>query len=81
MKKEAEQIAQNFGGAQSTNVATSDLSSINLSSTNGKQNNIDTLFSLCGIDPSPILTPSIKRSWSADEEIGYYISSINTEQQ
>ena len=80
MEKDAERISRNLDPAHSANGVVCDLNSINLSSTNTKQNNIDSLFNLCGIEPSVVLTPSLKKAWSIDEEIGYYIFSINTEQ-
>ena len=81
MEKDAERISRNLDPAHSANGVVCDLNSINLSSTNTKQNNVDSLFNLCGIEPSVILIPSLKKARSIDEEIEYYISSINTEQQ
>ena len=81
MEKDAERISRNLDPAHSANGLVCDLSSISLSSTNRKQNDIVSLFNLCGIEPSVALTPSLKKAWSIDEETGYYISSFNTEQQ
>lgn len=57
---------------------TTSLNAMRLSSSSVTQSNIDSLFSLCGIELSLANTPSIQNSLSIDEEIGYYISSINT---
>ncbi|CAF2105472.1 unnamed protein product, partial [Rotaria magnacalcarata] len=80
MAKEAKQIRGNSDVSDSTDTAAACLNSINLSSSNEKQNSIDSLFSLCGIEQSPVVTQTTSKAWSIDEEIGYYISSINADQ-
>ncbi|CAF3586880.1 unnamed protein product [Rotaria socialis] len=76
MQKETLRITQNNVVVQS-NVTNSRSRSINTNSTDAKQNNIDSLFSLCGISSSSDQTLPGKKVWSIDEEIGFYMSSIN----
>ncbi|CAF1562277.1 unnamed protein product, partial [Rotaria sordida] len=74
-------ISQHLGLAHSANGTACNLNLINLPSTNETQNSIDNLFSLCEIEASPVRTPSKNKRLSIDEEIEYYISSFNMDQQ
>ncbi|CAF3438375.1 unnamed protein product, partial [Rotaria sp. Silwood2] len=79
MQKETQRLAENTAVVQ-TNINKSHSNSINTSSINEKKSNIDSLFSLCGISSPSVDTPPAKKNWSIDEEIGFYMSSINVEQ-
>ncbi|CAF4047465.1 unnamed protein product [Rotaria magnacalcarata] len=61
-----------------TTTTISSLNAMKLSSASVAHSNMDNLFSLCGIETSLATSPSVGNSLSIDEEIGYYISSINT---
>ncbi|CAM4807921.1 unnamed protein product, partial [Rotaria magnacalcarata] len=83
MEQEAKRIALKVRTSHSRTDIACDLSS----KTNPpkkekeKENNIDSLFSLCGIAVSSVPTSSIQKTWSINEEIGFYISSVNTDKQ
>ena len=81
MYKETLRTIQDTSATNSVNVTTtSDSNIINSRHTNVK-NDIDTLFSLCGVESSPADASSLTTTLSVDEEIGFYVSFVNGKKQ
>ncbi|CAF1627245.1 unnamed protein product [Rotaria magnacalcarata] len=82
MGKDAQRISERLAASHLDNETVRASEPPNASSTNTNLNNLDTLFSLCGCsDESTIASAqSQEKALSIDEEIGLYISSINSYQ-
>ncbi|CAF3879758.1 unnamed protein product, partial [Rotaria magnacalcarata] len=82
MGKDTQRISERLAASHSDNETVRTSEPPNVSSTNTNLNNLDTLFSLCGCsDESTIASAqSQEKALSIDEEIGLYISSINSYQ-
>jgi len=82
MKKETKTTSQSTvtcGNSQSIITPTSNVAK--LSSITTKNSSIETLFSICGVGSSSTSVSTTKTTWSIDEEIGFYLSCVNGEEQ